>query len=137
MSAIDIQVGGDHYKKLKTQPVEFWHANLMGASEGACVKYVSRWRDKDGVKDLRKVRHFLLLIIEDEPYQRLYAAQREAFPFYSGMGMRAEEFIESNGLKNQEAGVVRHVWYWHLTANPAELQSALRWADDLLAAACG
>jgi hypothetical protein len=30
------------------------------------VKYVSRWRDKGGVEDLRKARHYLDKLIEIE-----------------------------------------------------------------------
>ena len=132
MSALDIQHGGDHYKNLGIQPVQFWHANLMGGSESACIKYVTRWKSKEGVKDLRKARHFLQLIIEDEEYQDLYRRQRAAFPIYIGMGLRATDYIDANGLENPEAGVVRHVWYWTLTANPADLRSAMKWMDELL-----
>ena len=58
------QVGGDHYTKKKIQPVEYIHANEMDYMDGAIVKYISRWRDKDGVKDLRKIKQFVDLIIK-------------------------------------------------------------------------
>ncbi len=35
-------------------------------SEGAVVKYVSRWKEKGGVEDLEKARHLLSLLIESE-----------------------------------------------------------------------
>ncbi len=63
---LDIQVAGDHYKKLKIQPVEYIHANGIPFIEGNVIKYVTRWRDKGGVKDLEKARHFLDLLIELE-----------------------------------------------------------------------
>lgn len=65
-SALDVQEGGDHYKKLAIQPVEYIHANSLGFCEGSVVKYVTRWRDKGGVKDLEKARHFIDLLIELE-----------------------------------------------------------------------
>lgn len=65
-SALDVQVAGDHYKKLKIQPVEYIHANRIPFVEGSVIKYVTRWRDKGGVKDLEKARHFLDLLIELE-----------------------------------------------------------------------
>ena len=39
-------------------------ANALGYFEGNVIKYVSRWRDKDGVDDLRKARHYLDKLIE-------------------------------------------------------------------------
>jgi len=66
MSALDTQQGGDHYKKLKIQPIEYIHANSLPFAEGSVVKYVTRWRDKGGIKDLEKAKHFLELLIELE-----------------------------------------------------------------------
>lgn len=57
------QVGGDHYKNMKIQPAEYIVGNGLGWVEGCVVKYVSRWRDKGGVEDLKKARHFLDLLI--------------------------------------------------------------------------
>ncbi len=133
MTALDIQIGGDHYKHLGVQPVEFWHANLMGGSEGACIKYVTRWRAKAGVRDLEKARHFLQLILEDQEYVELYRRQRQAFPLFPGMGMRAQTYIIANGLGKAEAGVVQHVWYWTVKGDLVELQSAMQWMDELIA----
>jgi hypothetical protein len=65
-SALAVQQGGDHYKKLKIQPIEFIHANGIPFAEGSVIKYVTRWRDKGGIKDLEKARHFLDLLIELE-----------------------------------------------------------------------
>ena len=48
----------------KIQPVEYILANGLGFCEGAVVKYVSRWKDKGGIEDLKKARHFLDLYIE-------------------------------------------------------------------------
>ena len=64
MSALDSQVGGNHYKDLKIQPVEYIHQNNLGFIEGSVIKYVTRWKSKNGVQDLRKARHFLDLLIE-------------------------------------------------------------------------
>lgn len=66
MSVLTEQEGGDHYKTLKIQPVEYIHANGLGFIEGCVVKYVTRWRAKGGVQDLKKARHFLDLLIELE-----------------------------------------------------------------------
>ena len=66
MSALDTQVSGDHYKDMPIQPVEYIHANAMGYLEGNVVKYVSRWRKKNGLADLEKAKHYIDLLIELE-----------------------------------------------------------------------
>lgn len=60
---LDVQVGGSHYKNLAIQPIEYIHANGIGFAEGSVIKYVTRWRDKNGIKDLEKARHFIDLLI--------------------------------------------------------------------------
>ena len=64
--ALTRQEGGSHYKDLAIQPVEYIHANGLGFCEGSVVKYVTRWRSKNGIQDLKKARHFLDLLIELE-----------------------------------------------------------------------
>lgn len=60
------QVGGNHYSKLAIQPVEYIHKNKIPFIEGNVIKYVTRWRDKGGIKDLEKAKHFIELLIELE-----------------------------------------------------------------------
>jgi hypothetical protein len=48
------------------QPVQYIHRNGLGFCEGSIIKYVSRWRGKNGLQDLKKARHFLDLLIEME-----------------------------------------------------------------------
>ena len=64
MSANDEQVGGTHYKDKAIQPWDYIVANNLGYLEGNIIKYVSRWRDKGGVDDLLKARHYLDKLIE-------------------------------------------------------------------------
>lgn len=60
------QVGGNHYKDLAIQPVEYIHRNGLGFCEGCVVKYVSRHRNKNGKQDLQKAIHFLEMLIAME-----------------------------------------------------------------------
>ena len=66
ISALSTQEGGNHYKDLAIQPVEFIHANQIPYMEGNIIKYVTRWRNKNGINDLRKARHYIDLLIELE-----------------------------------------------------------------------
>lgn len=65
-SALDKQVDGEHYKNHKIQPIEYIHANNIGFCEGNIIKYVSRWRDKNGLADLEKAKHYIELLIQLE-----------------------------------------------------------------------
>lgn len=60
------QVGGEHYKNLTIQPVEFIHANKLGFLEGNVVKRVCRYRAKNGPEDLKKAIHELRLLLKME-----------------------------------------------------------------------
>jgi len=63
-SANSTQVAGDHYKGKAVQPWDYIVGNNLGYLEGNVVKYVSRWKDKGGVDDLKKARHYLDKLIE-------------------------------------------------------------------------
>lgn len=65
-SSLNKQEGGNHYKDLVIQPIEYIHANGIPFAEGSVIKYVTRWRAKGGIKDLEKAKHFLELLIELE-----------------------------------------------------------------------
>ena len=62
----DTQVGGDHYKDCKIQPTEFIHANNIPFIEGNIIKYVIRHRNKNGIEDLKKAKHYIDLLIQFE-----------------------------------------------------------------------
>ena len=65
-SSLDKQVAGSHYKSLAIQPVEYIHANKIGYFEGNVIKYVTRWREKAGLADLEKAKHYIELLIDLE-----------------------------------------------------------------------
>lgn len=58
------QVGGDHYQKMGIQHWDFAASNHFDYFQGAITKYVSRWKNKNGVQDLEKALHFLQKYIE-------------------------------------------------------------------------
>jgi hypothetical protein len=66
LTANDVQVAGTHYKGKAIQPWDYIVGNDLGYLEGNIVKYVSRWKDKGGVDDLKKARHYLDKLIETQ-----------------------------------------------------------------------
>lgn len=64
--ATDKQIGGTHYKDYEIQPVEFAMRNKLDLCQANIVKYTVRFRDKGGLEDLLKARHYIDLLIEYE-----------------------------------------------------------------------
>ena len=55
------QEGGGHYKDRGIQPLEYTMKNNLSFCEGNVVKYISRYKSKNGIEDLAKVIHYALL----------------------------------------------------------------------------
>lgn len=66
MSALDVQVGGGHYKDFVIQPIEFVEKNGLSFIEGSIVKYICRHRTKNGAEDINKIKHYCDLLLELE-----------------------------------------------------------------------
>ena len=64
MKSYKKQVGGSHYKNYKIQPVEFIIKNNIGFVEGNIIKYILRFKEKGGVQDLLKAKHYIELLID-------------------------------------------------------------------------
>lgn len=58
------QIGGNHYKKYIIEPIDFITANNIPYIEGNVIKYLVRWKDKNGIEDLDKAIHYIELLKE-------------------------------------------------------------------------
>jgi hypothetical protein len=56
--ATDKQIGGNHYKDFKIQPIEFITMNKLSFIQGCVVKYICRFDRKNGKEDLDKIIHY-------------------------------------------------------------------------------
>ena len=66
-SALDRQVGGEHYKNdFKIQPIEFITANKLSFIQGSIIKYICRYNKKNGKEDIDKAIHYCQLLKELE-----------------------------------------------------------------------
>ena len=65
-SSLDKQEGGQHYKDKAIQPIVYIHANNMNFCAGNVVKYITRYKEKNGAEDIRKVIHYCELLLELE-----------------------------------------------------------------------
>ena len=81
--ATDVQVGGDHYSKHNIQPIDYIIANEMNFCEGNVIKYITRYKDKGGRKDLEKAKHYIDLLIDDiNAYELSERKYEEAMGIY-------------------------------------------------------
>jgi len=65
-SALDTQVGGNHYKKYRVQPKEFFIANGIQAHKATIIERILRYDSPTGkgMEDLEKIKHEVDLIID-------------------------------------------------------------------------
>ena len=64
MKATDVQIGGSHYKDMAMQPIELITALRCSFIQGCIIKYISRYRAKNGVQDIKKCIHYAQLAIQ-------------------------------------------------------------------------
>ena len=55
---LSTQVGGNHYSKYRMQPVEAIQKMNLDFVRGNILKYLVRYRDKNGIEDLKKAKHY-------------------------------------------------------------------------------
>ena len=66
MAALQRQEAGDHYRKMKIQPIEYIMANDLDYLSGNIIKYASRHKSKGGAEDVRKIIHYCQFILESQ-----------------------------------------------------------------------
>ena len=62
--ATERQIGGNHYKQFKIQPIEFITKNKLSFIQGCIIKYICRFENKNGIEDLEKIKHYCDLQIQ-------------------------------------------------------------------------
>ncbi|MDX0622871.1 DUF3310 domain-containing protein [Sinorhizobium medicae] len=115
--ALKSQVGGNHYSKMKIQPMEFAMANKWDAGAFSILKYVTRYMDKNGLQDLQKARHFVDL------REELLHGRHQAIEV-----MEIGDYCRANGFRGLQAHalIVLSMWVWTgNTRDRLELISAI------------
>lgn len=59
------QIGGSHYEIQAIEPIEYITKNKLGFCEGNIVKYVTRYKLKNGLEDLKKAQWYINYLIEN------------------------------------------------------------------------
>ena len=112
MNPLDVQVGGQHYKKYKIQPVELYNKFCLGFGESNLIKYSMRHQDKNGLQDLEKVEHYCDLIIQfNNPIGKFIPLDY------------IDHFAHVNNLSSFAEQVIEEVSLWLLNGSSDHLQS--------------
>ena len=133
MSALETQVGGNHYSKLKIQPIEFIIGCRLEFREANAVKYLSRYTDKNGVEDLRKSRHYVEMILENNNavkgfFRRIYkwVELQLTKPHQS-----AFDYVMANDFSYHQRHAIMLIANW-IFYGEEDLQKALYHIDELI-----
>ena len=109
MDVNEQQIGGAHYKNTKYQHRDFVILALEGRYlEGNITKYVTRWRRKNGLEDLRKAVHYLDKLIKEYTYGRV----SPLFVGWRNAQHSPRVFCDANQLTLEERMVVTTIAHW-------------------------
>jgi hypothetical protein len=81
-SSLETQIGGDHYTKLAIQPMQYSMENGLDPLQHTIIKYVTRFRDKAGIEDLEKAKHWWRLS-ENKRYASFTTTSRRMYGWKS------------------------------------------------------
>jgi len=118
MSSLEKQVGGNHYKRFKIQPIELIVLNNLNFLEGNVVKYVCRHRFKDGLKDLKKAKHYIEMLID--------------FKDKFGKELPFLKFVLANEIPYSEGKIIDSILKYSKSGYIKELGIALDFIDYLI-----
>lgn len=83
---LETQVGGDHYKNFKIQPIEYSMKNNLNFIQGDIIKRITRYNipGGKGKQDLEKIKHeidLLILLEYSDPVQEIKEWHKKIHPF--------------------------------------------------------
>jgi hypothetical protein len=90
-NALKTQIGGNHYSSMAIQPAEFIIQNNLDFCQGNVIKYVTRFRAKNGIQDLDKAIHYIEMLKDQ---LRIEQEVMEAVKFAESLELETEEQMQ-------------------------------------------
>jgi hypothetical protein len=118
-SVNDTQIGGSHYKSLQYEHWDF-ASDIYGSDhylKGCCTKYLVRWKDKNGIEDLKKSYHYLQKLIEKSGNMDNIHIPNDFFAILS-------KFVSQ--LPSKEADIVYSVYTNNFKSAKKDLEELIR-----------
>ncbi|MEG2150609.1 MAG: DUF3310 domain-containing protein [Bacteroidaceae bacterium] len=104
---LNTQIGGDHYKNDKMQPIELICLFRMNFIQGCIVKYVTRYKNKKGLEDLEKIIHYAQLGEYLTPKNYFHDADLD----YKFIDRTMCVYIEANNIDTIEGSIIFASFY--------------------------
>lgn len=104
-TSLETQIGGSHYKALSYQPITFIVRMRCNFIQGNIIKYVSRYKRKNGKQDLLKVIHYVQLGIELHPDN------------YCSFGETTSEEVHRYVKENNFSSMIEEILFSTITQN--------------------
>jgi len=128
LPALATQVGGDHYKRMPIQPVEFALVNELNTCQANVLKYVCRYQNKEGRRDLQKADHYCDLWLEIQPAYDIGwgCAGIEWRPEACAAHIPLSVFVRANMLPDQVASILDLICHTPTPERVREAQKQIR-----------
>lgn len=101
LGALDVQIGGTHYKGRGIEPIHFAEMNDLPACLFNALKYIVRYRLRNGREDIQKAMDYVAKAAH------YYQTNGNPFKPDKVWKITPEEFIKSYPLEGQERDAVR------------------------------
>ncbi len=128
---LEVQHGGDHYKNMAIQPIEFSMSNRWDACAHSSLKYLTRFNTSGkALLDLNKAKHFVQLRKQTLPL----AVGNNGENFNWRVCITMDGYIRANQFEPDQAAALRALDdYVHMDSiNPAYYETALHKIDMLI-----
>lgn len=127
---LNVQVGGAHYKGVKLQPIQFAEMYQLSPSEFSIIRYITRWRTKNGMEDIDKVEHYLQLLIKMASDGILHAIPVNTSKWYPARRIpKAPEFLaQFPDLTPVEIAIATAVCVWRYPKRSPDVKA---WTSGL------
>jgi len=128
LPALATQVGGNHYKNMPIQPVEFALVNELNTCQANILKYVCRHTNKDGQRDLDKAAHYCDLWLDIQPAYDLDwgCAGIEWRPAANIPYIPLSVFVMANMLPRQASSILDLICHTPTPERVREAQARIR-----------
>lgn len=127
------QIGGDHYKNLAIQPVEYIHQNNLNFLAGCIIKRIARFNRPGGKgsEDLNKISHELDLLIDQ--YKKGFFGH-DLFPTVHPLTIGPVTFCNANGFGAEQRTMITLITIYNRGGGIESLYEAKILIRDLIAA---
>lgn len=104
------QVGGNHYKKARFQPWD-WDKYGVGGHEWTAIKYITRYKLKEGKQDLEKAIHYIeKLAFEYSNNGRQNGSRRRPI---TELRQVMDDYVSQNELSRLQESAIWNIINWH------------------------